>query len=110
MSVRTIDLAYDYLKERKQEVSFQELWSKVIEALGISAEQGKKQIAQFYYNLTIDSRFVQLDNSKWDLKSNHHYDEANSSIFADDADEDETELEDDYDEIDYEGDNNDSND
>ncbi len=110
MSVRTIDLAYDYLKERKQEVSFQELWSKVIEELGISKEQGMKQIAQFYYNLTIDNRFVQLENSNWDLKSNHHYEDINSAIFADDSDEDESELEDDYDEIDYEGDNSDSND
>ena len=109
MSVRTIDLAFHYLQEKRQEVSFQELWNQVVTELGLNRDQAARQIAQFYYNLTIDNRFVQLDNAKWDLKSNHHFEEDNS-LFTDDGDDDEAELEEDYDEIDYEGDNNDDDD
>ncbi len=95
MSVRTIDVAYDHLKGRKHSVSFKELWQVVREQLGFDEKQSQKKISQFYTDLTLDGRFIALDNNEWDLKSNHKFDE----VFIDTAElvDDELEMNDDKD-------------
>lgn len=101
MSVRTIDVAYDYLKDQKHSVSFMDLWNIVKEQMGYTDQQAKNKISQFYTDLSLDGRFTSLENNEWDLKSNHKFDE----VFIDTAnlidDEDtEIEVEQDTDELD----------
>ncbi len=97
MSVRTIDVAYDHLKGQKHSVSFRELWQVVREQLGFDEKQSQKKISQFYTDLTLDGRFIALDNNEWDLKSNHKFDEVfiDTAELVDDDSEDEIELVDD---------------
>ncbi len=98
MSVRTIDVAYDYLKNQKHSVSFKDLWQVVKEQLGFDENQAQKKISQFYTDLSLDGRFTSLANNEWDLKSNHKFDEVfvdTTDLIDDDVDEEEIEFVDD---------------
>lgn len=97
MSVRTIDVAYDHLKSQKHSVSFRELWQVVREELGFDDKQSQKKIAQFYTDLSLDGRFIALENNEWDLKSNHKFAEVfiDTADLVDDDSDDELELVDD---------------
>ena len=106
MSVRTIDVAYDYLKAQKHSVSFRDLWQVVKAQLGFTDAQAQKKISQFYTDLTLDGRFTSLENNVWDLKSNHKFDEVfiDTANLLDEDPEDEEETEQDSDELDLETD------
>ena len=97
MSVRTIDVAYDHLKSQKHSVSFKDLWQVVREQLGFDDKQSQKKISQFYTDLTLDGRFIALDNNEWDLKSKHKFEEAfiDTAELVDDDGDEEIELVDD---------------
>lgn len=98
MSVRTIDVAYDYLKSQKHSISFKNLWQVVKEELGFDESQAQKKISQFYTDLSLDARFTSLANNEWDLKSNHKFDEVfidTADLVDDDLEEDEIEFVDD---------------
>ncbi len=102
MSVRTIDVAYDYLKAQKHSVSFRDLWQIVRTELGFNDVQAQKKISQFYTDLTLDGRFTSLENNVWDLKSNHKFDEVyiDTTTLVDEDPEEEEEIEQDSDELD----------
>ena len=96
MSARTIDVAYDYLKQEKRSVNFRDLWTVVRTELGFDDTQARKKISQFYTDLTLDGRFTALDNNEWDLKSNHKFDEVfidTAELIDEDTDEEEEEEE-----------------
>ncbi|MBQ1757687.1 MAG: DNA-directed RNA polymerase subunit delta, partial [Erysipelotrichaceae bacterium] len=63
MSVKTIDVAYDYLKTQNHSISFRDLWKKVVDEMGYDEAQAKKKISQFYTDLSLDSRFTPLQNN-----------------------------------------------
>lgn len=75
MSVRTVDIAYDYLNQKKTSVSFKELWEVVTNALGFDEKTARNKISHFYTDLTMDGRFTSGENNTWDLKSNSYYEE-----------------------------------
>lgn len=75
MSVRTIDIAYDYLKSLKHSATFKELWEVVRTELNFDDSQARRKMSQFYTDLSLDGRFTALANNEWDLKSNHKFDE-----------------------------------
>ena len=102
MSVRTIDVAYDYLKKEKHSVSFKELWQVVRQTLKFDDSQSKRKISQFYTDLSLDGRFTALDNNEWDLKSNHKFEEVfinTASLVDEDGDDDDAILESDANEL-----------
>ena len=92
MSVKTIDVAYDYLKTMNHSVSFKELWKVVVDQLGYDEAQARKKISQFYTDLSLDARFTSLENNVWDLKSNHKLSEVlfDSSLLLDEGDDEDT--------------------
>ena len=102
MSVRTIDVAYDYLKAQRHSVSFRDLWQVVKFELGFNDAQAQRKISQFYTDLTLDGRFTSLENNEWDLKSNHKFDEVyiDTTTLVDEDSEEEDEIEQDSDELD----------
>lgn len=106
MSVKTIDVAYDYLKVLNHSISFKELWQVVVDQMGYDENKAKKKISQFYTDLSLDSRFTPLENNVWDLKSNHKLSEVmfdTSALLDESDDEDEPEIED-YDDVSLEDD------
>ena len=91
MSVRTVDIAYDYLKQQNRSVSFKELWNVVVEALHFDEKTSANKISRFYTDLTMDGRFASLENNEWDLKTHTSYQEIQLQE-EEDPDEEEEEL------------------
>lgn len=60
------DCAYNYLLKKKKAKSFYDIWNNVIEELEITNPE--EIISFFYTNLTLDSRFVNVGENKWDLR------------------------------------------
>ena len=80
MKQTLIELAYEFLESKKEPVTFEEIWDYVKEKSGLSEEVAARKVGQFYTNLMLDGRFARLENSLWDLKSRHVYDDVHSDI------------------------------
>ncbi len=75
MSVRAIDVAYNLLLDHKEGMPFKELWAEVKNEMGYDDKMASKKISQFYTNLSLDGRFVNLESNFWNLKTYCKYDE-----------------------------------
>ena len=111
------NVAYEVLKEVNEKVAFNALWEVVCQRLGIEGEEKNNLISNFYTQLTLDGRFMFLDENYWDLRVNHTYDEFSEDSYdsySDEEDENDEDLidEDDeglhYEDDEDEGDYNDS--
>ena len=98
-----LDLAYDFVSQSKDQVSFKDLWAYVVEKAGLDEETAAKRVASFYTNLMLDGRFVTLGENQWDLRSRHTFDKVHidmkdvySDVETDDDDEEEDEEEKEY--------------
>ncbi|MFA5603651.1 MAG: DNA-directed RNA polymerase subunit delta [Bacilli bacterium] len=103
------DLTYMLLKENKQSMNTPTIFKKICELLNLSDEYYVEEIGDYYTSLTIDKRFVLLDNKEWDLRDHHSIaislddEESDEEIFEIDDEEDEEIIEDkDSDELDPE--------
>ncbi|MGM9874113.1 MAG: DNA-directed RNA polymerase subunit delta [Bacilli bacterium] len=78
MEKTLLDYAEEFLRNNETEASFNDIWAYVCEnALNINEEDdlAKKIIARFYTNLSLDGRFVPLENSMWDLRARKKFDD-----------------------------------
>lgn len=110
------NVAYDILKEVNEKVAFNALWETVCERLGIEGEDKANLISNFYTQLTLDGRFMFLDENYWDLRANHTFDEFSEDSYdsySDDEDNEEELLDDEelsYDDEDEDYDDSDEED
>lgn len=81
------DIAYDILSRKKRAIQFGKLWEDVSKLYGASNDK----VAQFYSDLTLDSRFASLKENKWDLVERRKFDESHVDISKIELDEDEPE-------------------
>jgi len=88
------DVAYDILTSKKRQISFSKLWEDVSKTCKVSNDK----IAQFYSDLSLDSRFVSLKENKWDLTERRKYAESHVDLSEIELDEDEPEENEDSDE------------
>ena len=65
------DLTCILLTENKKPMSTAEIFKKICEILGYSDAEYSEKIGDYYTSLTIDKRFVLIDDAKWDLRKNH---------------------------------------
>ena len=79
------DLTEKLLKENKKTMYTPTIFRKICDLLGYSDDEYTSKIGDYYTSLTIDKRFVLLDNNEWDLRDHHSI---NLSL-EDDDDEDE---------------------
>ena len=70
------DVAYDLMSKKKRSVAFPKLWADVAKISNLPNDF----IAQFYTDLTLDSRFVSLKDNKWDLKERRLYAESHIDL------------------------------
>lgn len=96
------------LEEAGKELTFQELFQKVVVKLELDETAATKRIAKMYSDLTLDKRFISLPENKWDLKKRHRLDDIlvdTDDIIVDDdelddyEDDDQAEVVIDYDSI-----------
>ncbi len=92
------DVAYDIMSKKKRSIAFNRLWADVSKITGA----GNDHVAQFYSDLILDPRFVNLKENKWDLSERRKYSESHIDIseleLTDDDEEEEEEREDDEEE------------
>ena len=82
-----LDVAYEVLSNRKNEISFLDLWQEIVQSLGFTPSQSEQKIAQFYSAIMLDVRFAQLNGNLWDLRTRRTYNETHidtSNILVED--------------------------
>ena len=99
-----LDLAFDYVSQSKEQVSFKDLWAYVVEKAGLDEETAAKRVSSFYTNLMLDGRFVTLGENQWDLRSRHTFDKVHidmKDVYSDVETSDEDEEEEDEEDKEY---------
>ena len=83
------DITYALLKENKKSMNTPTIFKKICELLELTDEEYASKIGDYYTSLTIDKRFILLDNAEWDLRDNH----AIEIVIDEDDDEEIEEIE-----------------
>lgn len=78
------DLTNMLLKEFGKPMNTPTIFRKICDLLGLNDNQYNDLIGDYYTSLTIDKRFILLDNHEWDLRENHAV-----TLEMDDEDDDE---------------------
>ena len=90
MEKSLIDYAFDFIKSKKEPVSFADIWAYVVKNAGLSDEEAADKVSRFYTNLMLDGRFVTLGENSWDLRVRHTFDKVHidmKDVYSDDEDE-----------------------
>lgn len=90
-----IDCAFDVLSASKSALPFKELFDKVAELAELPADSLRQNMSKLYTELTIDSRFTNLEGNSWDLRSRHTFAEYHVStddIIVDDEEDEEEDF------------------
>lgn len=90
------DLTYMLITEKQTSMSTADIFREICELLGYSDEEYAAKIGDYYTSLTIDKRFVLLENHEWDIRDRHSVE-----LVIDDEDEEEEveEVEDEEEEV-----------
>ena len=75
-----IEVVHSVLGDKKQATTFNELVQEIARVLGLSQEQVNAKIAQFYTDLNIDGRFINLGENRWGLRSWYPYEQIDEEI------------------------------
>lgn len=75
MKKSMVDVAYDLMSTKKKAIVFLKLWEEVCQVMAFTKQQEEDNIAQFYSDLSLDDRFVNVGENKWDLRERHAYHE-----------------------------------
>ena len=94
------DIAYRLLSKRKKERNFYDLWEEVKAELAKvvdpeEMENIEEDISFFYTNLTLDGRFVNVGENKWNLRERVTFDKVHIDMNEIYADEEEISEDDD---------------
>lgn len=81
------DVAFEIMSKKKRAIQFKKLWEEVSKVYGVRNDQ----VAQFYADMTLDSRFVSLKGNRWDLINRHKFEESHVDISQIELGEDEPE-------------------
>ena len=88
------DLTYVLLKENGKSMNTPTIFREICNLLGYSDSEYTSKIGDYYTSLTIDKRFVLLDNNEWDVCDNHAVKiEVDDELDDDSEEEDEEEVE-----------------
>lgn len=79
------DLTYELLKENKKSMNTPTIFRTICDLLEYSDSEYASKIGDYYTSLTLDKRFVLLENNEWDLRDHHSIE-----ILVDDEETEET--------------------
>lgn len=101
------DIAYHLIKENKKSMNTPTVFRKISDLLGYTEDEYVAKIGDFYTSLTIDKRFLLLENNEWDIRDRHSVevvvDDEDEDVILDENEEEENiidEIEEDIDSID----------
>lgn len=75
-----IEIAYDFIKNKKRSVPFAKIYDHVCDTLDFSTTKRDNKMAQFYTDLSLDNRFTNVGNNTWIAASRLKYDESHVKI------------------------------
>lgn len=101
------DLTYLLLTESNKTMNTPTIFREISNLLGFTEEEYTSKIGDYYTSLTIDKRFVLLDNNEWDIRDRHSIelvvdeedDEISEEIEEDESEPISEEIEEDIDTI-----------
>lgn len=106
MSKSLIEIAYELVASQDFPVKFSKIWEHVKEVAELSEERANKIAGQFFTNLMLDGRFVNLGENEWDLRERHTFDKVHidmkdvySDVQTSDDDNEEEEEEKEYNKV-----------
>ena len=65
------DITYMILKENKKTMNTPTIFKEICNLLDYSEDEYVAKIGDYYTSLTMDKRFILLDNNEWDIRDNH---------------------------------------
>jgi DNA-directed RNA polymerase subunit delta len=81
------DMTYMILKENNKAMNTPTIFKEICDLLEYSEDEYVSKIGDYYTSLTLDKRFVLLDNNEWDIRDHHSVELV---MDDDDTDDDET--------------------
>jgi DNA-directed RNA polymerase delta subunit len=102
-----VEVAYELLSKKQGPQKFNKFFEEVSDLLSMSEEEKEQSISRFYTKLTLDERFVLLEDNTWDLRERQSFDKVHidmNDVYSE-IDEEEKELKEDEEEEEtpYEG-------
>ena len=91
-----VEVGYELLEKKQGPQKFNKFWNEVSEVLGLEESEAEAYISDFYTNLSLDERFVLLEDNTWDLRDRQSFDKVHidmNDIYSE-IDEEEKELKD----------------
>lgn len=65
------DIAYMLLEEKKKQMKIIDLFNEIGKLVNLSSKEIEDKIGDFFEMLTLDKRFIMLDDGSWDLRNRH---------------------------------------
>ncbi len=65
------DIAFMVLNEQNKPMKIIDLFNEIGKLVSLSAQTIEEKIGDFFEMLTLDKRFIMLDDGTWDLSSKH---------------------------------------
>ena len=87
------DLTYVLLKENGKSMNTPTIFREICNLLGYSDSEYTAKIGDYYTSLTIDKRFVLLENNEWDVCDNHSVKIELDDEIEEESEEEEEEVE-----------------
>jgi DNA-directed RNA polymerase delta subunit len=90
-----VEVAYELLSKKQGPQKFAKFWDEVSDVLAMDNQEKDQNISKFYTKLTLDERFVLLEDNTWDLRERQSFDKVHidmNDIYSELEDE-EKELE-----------------
>lgn len=87
------DLTYALLKENGKSMNTPTIFREICNLLGYTDSEYTAKIGDYYTSLTIDKRFVLLDNNEWDVCDNHSVKIELDDELDDESEDEEEEIE-----------------
>lgn len=90
-----VEVAYELLSKKQGTQKFNKLWTEVSNVLSMTEEEKEQNISKFYTKLTLDERFVLLEDNNWDLRERQSFDKVHidmNEIYSE-IEEEEKEIE-----------------
>ena len=69
-----VEVAYELLSKKQGPQKFNKFWIEVSDVLSFTSEERERLISSFYTKLTLDERFVLLEDNMWDLRERQSFD------------------------------------
>lgn len=95
-----VEVGYELLSKKQGPQKFNKLWSEVSEILGLERDEADEYISNFYTNLSLDERFVLLEDNTWDLRERQSFEKVHidmNDVYSE-VEEEEKELKEDEEE------------